>query len=60
MHLTELRITNFQGIEQRNILFQPPTGFLVGPNGCGKSTVLEAIRLLLIGDKRQRLSKKSL
>lgn len=59
MHITELRIMNFQGIEQRNILFDGPTGHLTGPNGCGKSTVLEAIRLLLIGDKRQRLSKKT-
>lgn len=59
MHITELRITNLQGIEQRNILFDGPTGHLTGPNGCGKSTVLKAIRLLLIGDKRIRMSKKS-
>ncbi len=59
MHITELHIKNFQGIEQRNILFDGRTGYLTGPNGCGKSTVLDAIRLLLIGDKRIRMSKKS-
>ena len=55
MHITELRITNLQGIEQRNILFLKQTGMLVGPNGCGKSTVLAAIGLLLFGDKLKRL-----
>jgi len=59
MHITELHIMNLQGIEKHDILFNGRTGFLTGPNGCGKSTVLDAIRLLLIGDKRIRMSKKS-
>jgi len=59
MHITELHITNLKGIEKRDILFPESVGLLTGPNGCGKSTVLDAIRLLLIGDKRVRMSKKS-
>ena len=58
MRIAQLSITNFMGTEyslstldQNGILF-------AGQNGAGKSTVLKAIRLLLIGDKRTRTSKK--
>lgn len=45
MHITNLRIKNFRGLEF--IEFSPRTGMnvIVGPNAVGKTSVLEAIRL---------------
>lgn len=49
--ISELEITNFRGIEHLNLSFRDPKGtptslvVLAGPNGCGKTTVLEAILL---------------
>lgn len=45
MHITNVRIRNFRGLEV--IEFSPRSGMnvLVGPNAVGKTSVLEAIRL---------------
>ena len=40
--LKSLSITNFRGIENGSLVDLTPLVVLVGPNGCGKSTVLEA------------------
>ncbi len=49
MALTRLLIRNFRNIEMADLL--PDTGFnfLVGPNGSGKTSVLEAIHMLGCG-----------
>lgn len=46
MYIARLRIFGFRGIQQADIwLIQHSV--LVGPNGCGKSTVIDAISLVL-------------
>jgi AAA15 family ATPase/GTPase len=46
MRIQRLDVENFRGLE--GISFQPdkPLNVIVGPNAVGKSTVLEAIRLV--------------
>jgi predicted ATP-dependent endonuclease of OLD family len=46
MHLTSLHIRNFRAIEEIDVQFESPVSVIVGPNAIGKTTVLEAIRLV--------------
>lgn len=46
MQIARLKIENFRGIAKAELLL-PPHGVLVGDNNTGKSTVLEAIDLVL-------------
>jgi putative ATP-dependent endonuclease of the OLD family len=45
MQIANLRIENFRGIREGTVNFDRHTVF-VGPNNCGKSTVIEALALL--------------
>ena len=45
MHLQELKIKNFRGIENIEVVFDGLVNVIIGPNAIGKTTVLEAIRL---------------
>src|SRR4051794_10675278 len=45
--LTELEIRNFRKFERYEVVFGP-RNLLVGPNNAGKSTLIEALRLLSI------------
>jgi DNA repair exonuclease SbcCD ATPase subunit len=45
-----LTIENWKAFEQRTFRFDKGVNFLVGKNGTGKTTVLEAISLALSGD----------
>ncbi|MBQ2820778.1 MAG: AAA family ATPase [Thermoguttaceae bacterium] len=47
MKLETLQITNFRGIHSMNIPFHSKMNVLVGVNGAGKSTVLDALAILL-------------
>ena len=47
MKLKRLELTNFRIFEQATFDFQPGMSLLVGINGTGKSSVLDALRLLL-------------
>ena len=47
MKLKRLELTNFRVFEQATFDFQPGMNLLVGINGAGKSSVLDALRLLL-------------
>lgn len=47
MQINRLTLTNFRAFEQAEFEFQPGMNLLVGINGMGKSTVLDAIRILL-------------
>lgn len=45
MKLTQLQIVNFRGIKQATFSDLKPMVVIAGPNGCGKSTVFDALRL---------------
>ena len=43
MKLTQARITNFMGIENRELVFKPGFNLIKGKNGAGKTSVIEAL-----------------
>lgn len=47
MRVDELKLTNFRGLLDTEIKFQPGFNLIVGVNGAGKSSVLDALRVLL-------------
>jgi len=49
MKLQALRLVNFRNFSERELRFGPGLNLLVGPNGVGKSNLLEAIYLLVVG-----------
>lgn len=54
MRVARIEIENFRGIKQAKILF-PKHGVLIGDNNTGKSTILEALDLVLGPDRLSRL-----
>ncbi len=46
MYFKDLRITNFRAIKNIEINELPLMVVIAGPNGCGKTTIFDAIRLL--------------
>jgi predicted ATP-binding protein involved in virulence len=46
MQINRLTLTNFRAFEQAEFEFQPGMNLIVGINGVGKSTVLDAIRIM--------------
>jgi DNA repair exonuclease SbcCD ATPase subunit len=49
MRIKKLIIKNFRGVEGTRVYELPHIGVLCGPNGMGKSTVLEALRYAVTG-----------
>ncbi|MGL4502981.1 MAG: AAA family ATPase [Planktothrix sp.] len=47
MQINTLTLTNFRGFEQAELTFQPGINLIIGINGVGKSTVLDALRIAL-------------
>ncbi len=47
MHIKKLKLTNYRGIENCTINFNSSMNVIVGANGRGKSTILDACALLL-------------
>lgn len=54
MHIARLRITGFRGIQEADFRLAQQS-VLVGPNGCGKSSVIDAITLTLGRTRMVRL-----
>lgn len=46
MYLSYLSIENYRGIEYLEVDFDPNINIIIGENGCNKSAVIDAIRLL--------------
>lgn len=53
MRATRIKIENFRGIKQANLIL-PEHGVLIGDNNTGKTTVLEALDLVLGPDRLNR------
>ncbi len=48
MHFTRLRISGFKSfVDPVELLIEPGTTGVVGPNGCGKSNIVEALRWVM-------------
>ena len=56
MHLRTLRLHNFRQYEEAAFEFSPHLNVIRGPNARGKTTVLEAIYMLMTGRPSARPS----
>ena len=50
MRITSLKLANIRAIETAEFRFQPGFNLIVGVNGVGKSTVLDAFAYLYVAD----------
>ena len=48
MHLKNLQIVNFKSWDQAEFTFSPNLNCFVGPNGCGKTNLLDAVHYLSV------------
>ena len=58
MSLTRLLIRDFRNIETADLALSPGFNFLVGANGSGKTSVLEAIYTLGHRSEERRVGKE--
>lgn len=61
MYLESISISGFKSFPQRTIIkFHPGINCIIGPNGCGKSNIIDAIRWVLGESKTSLLRIKSM
>ncbi len=57
MYLAKIKIENYKGLELIETDFDPKLNIIIGENGCGKSAIIDAIRLLYnVGEPIRELS----
>ena len=60
MYLSYIKVENYKGIEAIETEFDPKLNIIIGENGCGKSAIIDAIRLLYnIGEPIREISVSS-
>lgn len=60
MYLSSLYLRNFRAYSEKHFSFSPHTNVIVGPNAAGKTTLLEAIHLLMTGRSFRAAQMKEL
>ncbi|WP_028353466.1 AAA family ATPase [Bordetella petrii] len=60
MRLTNLSVSNFQGVLSAELPLPTAIGFITGDNFAGKSTIAEAVRMALLGSAERVSLKKEL
>ncbi|CAP41282.1 AAA family ATPase [Bordetella petrii] len=60
MRLTNLSVSNFQGVKSAELPLPTAIGFITGDNYAGKSTIAEAVRMALLGSAERVSLKKEL
>lgn len=56
MYISKLSIKNFRILQDNCIEFNERINVIIGPNNCGKSTILTALRLLFDNNMKKQLS----
>lgn len=57
MYLSQIIIKNFRGAKSLTVNFNKDINVIIGPNGCNKSTIIDAIRLFYsLGNQRRDIS----
>ena len=54
MYLSKIRVSNYKGIRDLEVSFSSDINVIVGENGCGKTTLIDAIRLLYSLGEQQK------
>jgi DNA replication and repair protein RecF len=57
LYLAELELHDFRTYPHLRVTFQASGAFLYGPNGCGKSNLLEAIHVLCVGRSQRATAR---
>ncbi len=60
MYLSKFLLQNFRSYPEKNIEFDPKLNLILGPNGSGKTNILEAIFLLAAGKSFRSSSQSKL
>ena len=56
VQFTKLRLTGFKSfVEPTDLMIQPGMTGIVGPNGCGKSNLVEALRWVMGENSAKRM-----
>ena len=56
MHLTSIKLAGFKSfVDSTTVALDPAVSVIVGPNGCGKSNILDAVRWAIGESAAQRL-----
>lgn len=60
MRITEINVTNFQGLRNAALVVSAPVLLVAGHNGAGKSSLLDAISMAFTGQPRRVSLKKDM